>query len=147
VPVFLSQPWLMALIPVGLAIIPLNKLTILLLLVLAADIAVALLLAEDLRQYRPAYRTRGMRQPFNRVCHWMAATTRDNRMAVNFEVEELDDQTMNARCAALVSRYWARQGIVIELAEGRGTPLRSNLQPNGLPRGYSGQDAIPITAR
>ena len=68
-------------------------------------------------------------------------------MAVNFEVEELDDQTMNARCAALVSRYWARQGIVIELAEGRGTPLRSNLQPNGLPRGYSGQDAIPITAR
>ena len=56
-PVFLSQPWLMALIPVGLAIIPLNKLTILLLLVLAADIAVTLLLAEDLRQYRPAYRT------------------------------------------------------------------------------------------
>ena len=52
-PVFLSQPWLMALIPVGLAIMPINKLTILLLLLLAADIAVALLLAEDLRQYRP----------------------------------------------------------------------------------------------
>ena len=51
-PVFLSQPWLMALIPVGLAIMPINKLTILLLLVLAADVAVALLLAEDLRQYR-----------------------------------------------------------------------------------------------
>lgn len=42
----------MALIPVGLAIMPINKLTILLLLVLAADVAVALLLADDLRQYR-----------------------------------------------------------------------------------------------
>jgi hypothetical protein len=51
VPVFLSQPWLMALIPVGLAIMPLNKLTILLLLVRAADVAIVLLLAEDLRQY------------------------------------------------------------------------------------------------
>jgi hypothetical protein len=51
-PVFLSQPWLMALIPVGLAVVPINKLTILLLLVLAADIAIALLLAEDFRQYR-----------------------------------------------------------------------------------------------
>jgi hypothetical protein len=127
----------MALIPVGLVIIPLNKLTILLLLVLAADVAVALLLAEDLRQYRPAYRTRGTRQPFHRVCHWTAATTRANQMAVNFEVAELDDQTMNAGGAALINRYWARQGIVIELAEGKGTPLRSNLQPNGLPRGIA----------
>ena len=42
----------MALIPIGLAIMPINKLTILLLLVLAADVAVALLLAEDFRQYR-----------------------------------------------------------------------------------------------
>ena len=42
----------MALIPVGLAIMPINKLTILLLLVLAADVAVALLLAEDIRGYR-----------------------------------------------------------------------------------------------
>jgi hypothetical protein len=42
----------MALIPVGLAVMPINKLTILLLLVLAADVAVALLLADDLRQYR-----------------------------------------------------------------------------------------------
>ena len=146
-PVLLSQPWLMALIPVGLAIIPLNKLTILLLLVLAADVAVALLLAEDLRQYRPAYRTRGTRQPFHGLCHWTAATTRANQMAVNFEVEELDDQTMSARCAALINRYWARQGIVIELANDQGTPLRSNLQPNGLPRGYSGEDAISITDR
>jgi hypothetical protein len=42
----------MALIPVGLAIMPINKLTLLLLLVLAADVAVALLLADDLRRYR-----------------------------------------------------------------------------------------------
>ena len=50
-PVSLSQPWLMALIPIGLAIMPINKITILLLLVLAANVAVALLLAEDFRQY------------------------------------------------------------------------------------------------
>ena len=42
----------MALIPVALAIVPINKLTILLLLVLAADVAVAILLAEDFRQYQ-----------------------------------------------------------------------------------------------
>jgi len=148
VPVLLSQPWLMALIPVGLAIIPLNKLTILLLLVLAADVAVALLLAEDLRQYRPAYRTKGTRQPFHGLSHWTAATTHEPiRWLSTLKLEELDDQTMNARCAALINRYWARQGIVIELANDQGTPLRSNLQPNGLPRGYSGEDAISITDR
>ena len=69
-------------------------------------------------------------------------------MAINLaQIEELDHETMNARCAALINRYWARQGIVIELAKDQGTPLRSNLQPNGLPRDYSGEDAISITAR
>jgi len=45
--------WLLALIPVGLAIVPLSKLTILLLLVLALDLTVALLLVQDFR-LRPA---------------------------------------------------------------------------------------------
>ena len=62
-------------------------------------------------------------------------------MAINVaQIEELDNETMNARCAVLINGYWARQGFVIELSEG--APLRSNLQPNGLPRGYRGEDAI-----
>ena len=146
--VLLSQPWLMALIPVGLAIMPINKLTILLLLVLAADVAVALLLAEDLRQYRVHAVPGELGSYSHRLRCWTAEPARRNEMAVDVaQIEELDNDTMNARCAALINRYWARQGIVIELAGGRGTPLRSNLQPNGLPRGYSGQDAISITAR
>ena len=47
-----SHLWLLALIPLGLAIMPIDELTILLLLVLAADAAMGLLLIEDLRAYR-----------------------------------------------------------------------------------------------
>ena len=73
---------------------------------------------------------------------WHEATT------VNVaQIEELDNETMNARCSALISRYWARQGFVIELSSSQGAPLRSNLQPNGLPADYSGEDAIPINTR
>jgi hypothetical protein len=68
-------------------------------------------------------------------------------MAVNVaRIEELDNETMNARCAALINRYCARPRVVIELSGGQGAPLRSNLQPNGLPPGDIGEDAIPITA-
>jgi len=146
-PGFLSQLWLMALIPVGLAMMPINKLTILLLLVLAADVAVALLLAEDFRQYR-LHAVPGGLDSYSRRLRWTAATARGNEMAINVaQIEALDDETINARCVALISRYWARQGVVIELSGGQGAPLRSHLQPNGRAPGYSGEDAVPITAR
>ena len=32
------------------------------------------------------------------------------------QIEALDNEAMNARCAALINRYWARQGVVIELS-------------------------------
>jgi len=147
-PVSLSQPWLMALIPIGLAIMPINKLTILLLLVLAADVAVALLLAEDFRQYRVHAVPAELGSHSHRLRCWITEAARGNEMAINLaQIEELDHETMNARCAALINRYWARQGIVVELSGVQGSPLQSNLQPNGLPPGYSGEDAIPITAR
>jgi hypothetical protein len=146
-PVFLSQPWLMALIPVGLAIIPINKLTILLLLVLAADVAVALLLAEDLRHYRLRTVPGELGSYSHRLRCWTAEAARGNEMTVDVaQIEELDNETMNARCAALINGYWARQGV-IELSGSQGAPLRSNLRPNGLPPGYSGNDAIPIATR
>jgi hypothetical protein len=146
-PVFLSQPWLIALIPVGLAIMPINKLTILLLLVLAADVAVALLLAQDLRQYRLHTVPAEFGSYSHRLRCWTARAALSNDMAINVaQIEELDDETMNARCTALISRYWARQGFVIDLSGSQGAPLRSNLQPNGLPADYSGEDAIPINA-
>ena len=108
-PVFLSQPWLMALIPVGLAIMPVNKLTILLLLVLAADVAVALLLAEDLRHYRMQTVPGKLGSHSHRRRCWTADAARGDEMAVNVaRIEELDNETMNARCAALINRYCAR---------------------------------------
>ena len=79
-PVFLSQPWLMALIPVGFAIVPINKLTILLLLVLAADVAVALLLADDFRQYRLHAVPGGLGNYPHRLRCWMAEAARRNAM-------------------------------------------------------------------
>jgi hypothetical protein len=146
-PVFLSQPWLMALIPIGLAIMPINKLTILLFLVLAADVAVALLLADDFRRYR-VHAVPGELGNSHRLRCWITEAARGNEMAINLaQIEELDHETMNARCAALINRYWARQGIVVELSGVQGSPLQSNLQTNGLPPDYSGEDAIPITAR
>ena len=136
----------MALIPAGFAILPINKLTISLFLVLAADLAVALLLAEDLRQYGLRTVPGELGSYSRRLRCWTLATARGNEMAINLaHIEELDNETMNARCAALIDRYWARQGVVVELTGGQGTPLRSNLQPNGLPPGYSGENAIPIT--
>jgi hypothetical protein len=135
----------MAFIPLGLAMMPINKLTILLLLVLAADAAVALLLAEDLRQYRLHTVPAELGSYSHRLRCWTAPAPRGNEMAINVaQIEELDNETMNARCAALISRYWARQSFDIELSGGQGAPLQSNLQPNGLPRDYRGEDAIPF---
>ena len=82
-PVFLSQPWLMALIPFALAIMPINKLTILLLLVLAADVAVALLLAEDLRHYRMQTVPGEHNSYLHRLRCWTDDAARGNEMAVN----------------------------------------------------------------
>jgi hypothetical protein len=96
-PVFLSQPWLMALIPIGLAIMPINKLTILLLLVLAADVAVALLLAEDLRRYRLHTVPGELCNYSHRLCCWTAGSAGRDEMAVNVtQIEALDYETSNA---------------------------------------------------
>ena len=102
--VFLLQPWLMALIPVGLAIMPINKLTILLLLVLAADVAIGLLLAEDFRQYRMHTVPVKLDRYSHRLRRWGTADTRGNEMAVNIaQIENFDAETTSTRCAALVS--------------------------------------------
>jgi len=45
----IAHLWLLAVIPIGFAIIPISELTIVLLLALAADLAVGLLLGEDLQ--------------------------------------------------------------------------------------------------
>ena len=87
----------MALIPVGLAIMPINKLTILLLLVLAADLAVALLLAEDLRQYRMDAVPGELGSYSHRVRCWTAEAVRGNKVINVAQIEELDNETMNAR--------------------------------------------------
>ena len=45
----IAHLWLLAVIPIGFAIMPVSELTIVLLLVLAADVAVWFLLGENLR--------------------------------------------------------------------------------------------------
>jgi hypothetical protein len=107
-PVFLPQPWLMALVPVGLAIILLNNLTISLLLVQPRRCCGSTAAPRTCRQYRPAYRIRGTGQPIHPLRYWRAAAARGNQMAVNVQrrIEEVDDKTINARSAALISRCW-----------------------------------------
>jgi len=61
-----------------------------------------------------------------------------------FEIETLDNDAMSGRVAGLVSRYWHCQGYTIEVGTNNG-PVWSNLR-YGLPLGYRGQDAIPISA-
>ncbi len=46
--------WLLTVVPIAIAIFPIGKLTLWLVLVLAVDVAVALLLARDFCAYRPA---------------------------------------------------------------------------------------------
>ena len=116
----------MALIPVGLAIMPINKMTILLLLVLAADLAVALLLAEDLSQYR-LHTVRGELGSYSqRLRCWTLRRHRAMRLSSFAQIEELGHQILNARCAALIDRHRARQGVVTESSGGQGMPLWSN---------------------
>ena len=106
-PVFLSQPWLMALIPVGLAMMPINKMTILLLLVLAADVAVALLLAEELSQYRLHTVTGELGSYSHRLRCRTLRRHEAMRLSTFAQIEELDNETLNARCAALINRHRA----------------------------------------
>ena len=60
------------------------------------------------------------------------------------EIESLDNDVMNGRVAGLVSRYWHRQGYTVEVGTKEG-PVWSNLS-YGLPPGYRGEDAMPISA-
>ena len=61
------------------------------------------------------------------------------------ETEDLGTGEMNGRVAGIISRYWKRQGYKVEVGADNG-PVRSNLRC-GLPPGYDGEDAIPITTR
>jgi len=58
--------------------------------------------------------------------------------------ESLDNDAMNGRVAGLVSRYWHRQATGSTSARMK-DPVWSNLR-YGLPPGYRGQDAMPISA-
>ena len=137
-PISLWQTGLMAFIPLGLAMMPINKLTILLLLVLAADVAVALLLAEDLRHYRLRTVPGELGSYSHRLCCWTAESAGRDEMAVNVtQIEALDYKTLNARCAALINRCWAQQAVIIELSGDQGAPLlplpRRKKRPTEMP--------------
>jgi len=60
-------------------------------------------------------------------------------------VEEIERN--HIMCARRVAEYWRRQAVKVELA---GDPTKGpqiELAPNGLPRGYQGEDAIRLRGR
>ena len=52
----------------------------------------------------------------------------------------------NVKVARMLVDYWRRQGVEIGANVDPTKALRAKLGPNGLPRGYRGEDAIPVTA-
>ena len=52
----------------------------------------------------------------------------------------------NVKVARMSVDYWRRQGFEIAPNVDPTKALRAKLGPNGLPRGYPGEDAIPVTA-
>ena len=53
----------------------------------------------------------------------------------------------NVKVARMLVDYWRRQGVEIGPNGDPTKALRAKLGPNGLRRGYRGDDAIPVTAR
>ena len=60
-------------------------------------------------------------------------------------VEEIERH--NVTIARRIAQYWRQQGVEIETAGDPTKPLALKLGPGGLPRGYRGQDAIPVGRR
>jgi len=52
----------------------------------------------------------------------------------------------NVKVARMLVDYWRRQGVEIGANVDPTKALRAKLGLNGLPRGYRGEDAIPVTA-
>ena len=52
----------------------------------------------------------------------------------------------NVKVARMLVDYWRRQGVEIGANVDPTKALRAKLGLNGLPRGYSGEDAIRVTA-
>jgi hypothetical protein len=57
-------------------------------------------------------------------------------------IEEIERH--NLKCARRIVEYWRKQGVSIELADDPTKALRTVVEPNGLPRGYVGEDAIRL---
>ena len=54
-----------------------------------------------------------------------------------------DIERQNVKGARMLAAYWRRQGVEIGPNGDPTKALRAKLGPNGLPRGYRGNDAIP----
>jgi len=60
-------------------------------------------------------------------------------------IEEIERH--NLKCARRIVEYWLKQGVSIELAVHPTKALQTVVGPNGLPRGYAGEDAIRTRRR
>jgi len=53
----------------------------------------------------------------------------------------------NWRTARLIQQYWKSRGVDLGIADDPSKGPRFDLGPNGLPRGYKGEDALPLKTR
>jgi hypothetical protein len=56
--------------------------------------------------------------------------------------DDLSDSKTTAKCASLIARYWAQKGYAVTV-DRAGHELVSDMR-GGLPRGYRGQDGVPM---
>ena len=60
-------------------------------------------------------------------------------------IEEIERH--NVLCARCILEYWLKQGVGIELPDDPTKALQTVVGPNGLPRGYAGEDALRTRRR
>jgi len=53
----------------------------------------------------------------------------------------------NMRTNQAIRKYWKSRGVELPLADDPSKARRFDLGPNGLPRGYKGEDALPLKTR
>jgi hypothetical protein len=63
-------------------------------------------------------------------------------MSDHESVEEIERH--NVKVARMLADYWRKQGVEIQLVRDPTKGVRLDLGPNGLPRGYRGEDAIRL---
>jgi hypothetical protein len=72
---------------------------------------------------------------------------RKNLMSDRDEETPAAIELRNIRTARLIREYWKARSVELAIADDPGKGPRFDLGPNGLPRGYKGEEALPLKTR